>query len=242
MKMSEPPRAEPASAAGISRLFEEVPRTYELTNRVLTLGLDVLWRRRAVHHALQWQCRQCLDVCTGTGEIAFYLRRFGGPGIAVSAVDFCEPMLRVAMRKPGADTIRFMQAAADSLPFRDESFDLVTLSFAARNLNVDRESFLKCLCEFRRVLRPGGRFVCVETSQPRSRLLRRLFHVYIGLVVRAVGGRLSGSDNAYRYLSHTIPRFLEPEALCIVLLKAGFASASFFPMTFGVAAVHTAVK
>ena len=209
---------------------------------MLTLGLDAIWRRKAARHALQGECRRALDVCTGTGEMAFYLRRFGGPGISVSAVDFCEPMLRVAMRKPGGAEIIFSKAEADSLPFPDGSFDLVTLSFAARNLNVDREHFLKCLREFLRVLRPGGRFVCVETSQPRSLLLRRLFHGYVWLVVHSVGSRLSGSDHAYRYLSYTIPRFFEPELFCAILRETGFSSVSFFRMTFGIAAVHTSMR
>lgn len=242
MNTTEHPDASPTTSARVSKIFEEVPGTYERVNHVLTLGLDVLWRRRAVRHALQGECRRVLDVCTGTGDMAFCLRRFGGPDIAIAAVDFCEPMLQVAMRKPGAAGIEFIKAAAGNLPFPDESFDLVTLSFAARNLNVDRETFLVCLREFRRVLRPGGRFVCVETSQPRSRFLRKCFHRYIGLVVHPVGRMMSGSSNAYRYLSHTIPRFYDPDTFCVILREAGFSSASFFRMTFGVAAVHTAVR
>jgi len=231
----------PPPAGRIGKLFEEVPETYERTNHVLTLGLDVIWRRKAVRHALGGECLRTLDVCTGTGDMAFCLRRFGRPDMSISAVDFCEPMLQVAMRKPGSAGIRFLKAVADNLPFPDESFDLVTLSFAARNLNTDRDSFLKCLREFRRVIRPGGRFVCVETSQPRSRFLRRCFHAYIGLIVRPVGRWLSGSDHAYRYLAHTIPRFHDPDEFCEVLRTAGFAEASFVRMTFGIAAVHTAV-
>ncbi len=226
----------------IQEAFAKVPPTYERINHILTLGLDIVWRRRAVRQAAAGGGTRWADLCSGTGETAAYLVRLALPNTEVCAVDFSEPMLAVARRKPEAARMRFVLADIQALPFDDGSMDLLTMSFAARNINLSPEAFLRALREFHRVLKPGGRFVLLETSQPKGALVRRLRNGYVRLLVAAIGGGLSGQRAAYAYLAQSIPRFHAPEVLADLLRTAGFARVSFRRLLLGAAAIHEAVK
>jgi demethylmenaquinone methyltransferase/2-methoxy-6-polyprenyl-1,4-benzoquinol methylase len=230
------------SGNAIIDIFAEVPKTYERVNRVLTLGLDVLWRNKAAKMAASGGGTKWLDVCTGTGEMAISLKGLAGEGVEVSAVDFSDPMLSVAKAKKDAEGIIFYNASVDNLPFPDDTFDLLTISFAVRNINRNPEYFLGCLREFCRVLKPGGRLLCLETSQPSSAIFRAIFHAYARFIIRPVGGMLSGSNRAYAYLSSTIPRFYSADELAGIIGRAGFKTVNFTRMTFGACAVHISVK
>lgn len=226
----------------LKNVFSEVPATYERVNRVLTLGLDRVWRRRAARIAAAAGGGQWVDMCTGTGETAVYLSRLAPEGTRIQAVDFSPAMMAEARKKREAARIEFVSADIHALPFSNESVDLITMSFAARNINVNRESLVHGLAELHRVLKPGGRFVNLETSQPPSCLVRKCFHLYVKLFVRQVGSRLSGSNTGYSYLSKTIPRFYPAEVLVDILRQAGFREVSFQRLMFGVAAIHQARK
>ena len=227
---------------GIQKMFSEVPHTYETVNHVMTLGMDILWRRRAAALAARRGGNRWLDMCTGTGETAAYLRRLGENGTTVVACDFCLPMVRPLMEKPEGRGVDLVLGDARALPFAGDAFDVVTMSFATRNLNVNREALVRAFREYFRVLKPGGCFVNLETSRPRSRLIRTLFHVYVGLTVRPLGTLISRSGAGYRYLSHTIPRFYGAEELASILREAGFARVTWSPLLFGAAAIHEATK
>jgi demethylmenaquinone methyltransferase/2-methoxy-6-polyprenyl-1,4-benzoquinol methylase len=227
---------------GIQKIFSEVPRTYELVNHLLTFGLDVRWRTKAARIAARGGGARWIDVCSGTGETAAGLSRLAGEHCLLVAADFSFPMLMRAALKPEARRIAFTLADARNLPFRDGSFDLVTMSFATRNINVDRDFLLGCFREFHRILKPGGRFVNLETSQPGAAWIRRLFHIYVRLTVRPVGRLLSGSRTAYAYLAHTIPRFYGAGHLSGILGQAGFSRVAVHPLLFGAAAIHEAEK
>ncbi len=229
-------------SGAVQRIFSGIEDTYEGINHLLTFGLDILWRRRAVRLAVRAGGRRWLDVCAGTGETACYLKRRAGPDVGVTAVDFSAPMLRTAARKPAAAGIHFTLADTGRLPFADGTFDLVTLSFATRNLKTGSQALPTVFAEIIRALRPGGRFVNLETSQPRRRLLRTLSRAYVGLVVRPVGRWISGSDAAYAYLSSTIPRFHGAEELAAILGAAGFEKVEYRSLLGGVAAIHIARK
>jgi demethylmenaquinone methyltransferase/2-methoxy-6-polyprenyl-1,4-benzoquinol methylase len=227
---------------GIQKMFSSVAGTYELVNRVLTVGLDAKWRRKAARIAGARGGKNWLDICSGTGETAMHLQRLAAAGTRVFAADFCPPMLEKARQKIEAQDVLFAVADAGELPFRKESFDLITISFATRNINTSRDALLGCFREFHRLLVPGGCFVNLETSQPRSGSLRRLFHLYVELLVKPVGRYISGSRAAYVYLSHTIPRFYDAQELAELLWEAGFSSVRFHNLLGGVAAIHEAVK
>lgn len=226
----------------VQRIFSDVPRTYELVNHVLTFGLDILWRKKAARIAASEGGKLWLDVCSGTGEMAIYLSRLGGQNTKVIAADFSLPMLHKISEKPEASGIFFTLADAGALPFPDNTFDLVTISLGTRNLNVRRENLIRCFREFHRVLKPGGRYVNLETSQPPSGIVRKLFHFYVRLVVRPLGSLLSGSKSGYSYLAYTIPRFYPAAELAEILREAGFGQVTYERLHFGLAAVHKAVK
>lgn len=226
----------------IRKIYSEIPDSYERVNHVLTFCLDIRWRNRAARSAVTAGGARWLDVCSGTGEMAALLRASAGNGTAIVAVDLSLPMLSRARGKPGGDSVLPCIGDARALPFPDDAFDLVMISFATRNLNIDRGALLECFREFRRVLKPGARFVNLETSQPPSRVLRKLFHMFVRLTVRRVGSMLSGAPAAYSYLSHTIPRFFSAEELSCILHEAGFTTVGFSRMSLGIAAIHTAVR
>jgi demethylmenaquinone methyltransferase / 2-methoxy-6-polyprenyl-1,4-benzoquinol methylase len=224
----------------LQEIFGEVAGTYELVNRVLTLGLDRPWRRAAARRAVRDGGTRWLDVCSGTGEMAQDLSRRAGEDVEIVALDFSLPMLSRARAKEMVRPVAFVLGDVKRLPFPDGTFDLVTISFATRNINLSRRVLTATYAEFRRVLRPGGRFVNLETSQPRNAMVRALFHAYVKLMVKRVGLRMSGSRAGYTYLATTIPRFYGAGELAGILGDAGFAAVSVKRLMFGAAAIHTA--
>lgn len=231
-----------APGAGIREMFAEVPRTYELVNHLMTFGLDAVWRRRAAGEASAVGGSRWLDVCTGTGEMAACLSRRAGPGTAVFAADFSLPMLKRALLKPFESRVGFVAGAAGALPFSDGSFDLVTISFATRNINVSRDALVASFREFNRVLRPGGVFVNLETSRPPARFIRSLLHLYARTVVSRLGSFISGSRTGYSYLDRTLRGFYGVGELASIIGEAGFSDVSFRRLTWGAVAIHRAVK
>lgn len=227
---------------GLRKIYFEISPTYELVNHAMTCGLDVIWRRKAARLAAARGGTLWLDVCSGTGEMASYLSRLSKQEANVIAADFSAPMIREAAKKPQASRIGFVMSDAKHLPFSDGTFDLVTTSYATRNMNTSRSDLTRCFAEFHRLLKPGGRYVSLETSQPRWTPIRKMFHLYVRLTVRPLGFIISGSRTGYAYLSHTIPRFYSAEELADVLRGAGFAEVSFQRLVFGAAAIHTATK
>lgn len=229
-------------ARSVKSIFAEVPATYELVNHLLTLGLDVLWRRRAAKIAATAGGGKWADMCTGTGEMAVCLSRLAPEGTSVYGVDFSEPMLAEARKKPEAERIEFIAADIKDLPFDDATLDVITMSFATRNINLSRDILIRSFAEYYRALKPGGRFVNVETSQPSLRLVRKCFHMYIRLFVKAIGSRVSGSRTAYAYLASTIPRFYSAAELAGIMREAGFEKVTFRRHLFGAVAIHQAFK
>jgi demethylmenaquinone methyltransferase/2-methoxy-6-polyprenyl-1,4-benzoquinol methylase len=227
---------------GLERIYTEIPARYEITNHVLTLGLDRLWRRRAARIAARRGGGRWIDLCSGTGEMAVLLKHLAGHDCTVFAADFSMPMLSRARTKPETGEILFVLSGIDALPFPDECFDLATISFATRNVDRGGETLVYAFREILRVLRPGGRFVNLETSRPRNPFVRTLFHSYVRLLVGPIGGAITGSRAGYAYLSSSIPRFHSRDRLSEILREAGFSEVESVPFFFGAAAVHTAVR
>ncbi len=227
---------------GVQRIFSQVPHTYETVNHVLTLGLDILWRRQAAKVAASCRGSRWLEVCSGTGQMSFLLDSLATRGTRLIATDFSLPMLLTARRKPKASRLHLALCDALRLPFPDDSFDLVAVSFATRNINLNRTTLIEAFSEFCRVLKPGGMLINLETSQPPRRIIRWLFHQYLRLVVRPVGHLISGSRVGYGYLSQTARHFYHAEELRESLFAAGFTRVDFHCMAFGVVAIHRALK
>ncbi len=226
---------------GIQKIYSEIPKTYEFINHVLTFGFDIYCRRKAVKMALADGGDTFLDICSGTGEIAVYLKSRSN-GAKVVAADFSLPMMKIGAAKPEAKDITFIITEAGKLPFRNDYFDLITISFATRNINKSREILTGYFREFRRVLKPGGRFINLETSRPKNPVIRKLMDLYVAVTVKWIGRTISGSKYGYNFLASTIPRFYSSGVLAEILNDAGFSEVHEHPMFFSAAAVHKAVK
>lgn len=234
----------------IQQIFSRIPHTYELINHILTCGFDMCLRR----YAARWVNRNghqsttatsqdfWLDVCCGTGEMAYCLSYLAKPTTTIIAADFTPAMLHYAAQKPRRSQVAFTLAEATNLPFPSNSFDLITISFSTRNINLNRDHLLRCLKEFHRILKPGGQFINLETSQPASLILRKLFHTYVKTLVKPIGTIISGSAVAYRYLAQTIPRFYDAPTLARIIKEAGFNQVVYYPLVSGLAALHAGIK
>ena len=224
----------------MQKMFADIPATYELSNIVLTLGLDQLWRRTAARVAAQQGGKLIIDICCGTGDMTRLLRRQAGHDTFIVGCDFSLPMVRLAQKSLRGQRAAFVVADVDALPFRNETFSVATISFGLRNLNLDEKVLCRRFMEIGRRLAPAGVFVCAETSQPKNALLRLLFHFYVRLVVGQLGSLISGNRPAYKYLAWTIPRFYPLEKLREILCNAGFNKVSGKRLFPGIAATTVA--
>jgi demethylmenaquinone methyltransferase/2-methoxy-6-polyprenyl-1,4-benzoquinol methylase len=227
---------------GVLKVFSEVAHLYELVNHVLTFGLDIPWRKRAAQVAASGGGSHWLEVCSGTGEMAVNLQKLAGSGTKIVVSDFSLPMVSRAAEKDELRETTISLTDSQELPFPDNTFDLVTISFATRNITPNRERLLVFFREFHRVLKPGGRFVNLETSQPSSTPVRIAFRFYTKQVIKLIGRIISGSKTGYAYLAHTVPRFFNAETLSDILYESGFSKVNYITMTFGAVAIHKAVK
>ena len=211
-----------------------------MINHLLTFGLDILIRQKAASLVTRLDGFRWLDVCSGTGEMAASLHHIAKSNTQILSSDLSLDMLRQAKEKQEFKGILQTLADSGSLPFHDDTFDLVTISYATRNLNPTKERLTKYLKEFRRVLKPGGTFINVETSQPKSSLIRTLYHLYIRLVVRRLGKMISGSKTGYAYLSYTVPRFYPAREFAQIIKLAGFHDIKWQSYFLGIFAIHQA--
>jgi demethylmenaquinone methyltransferase/2-methoxy-6-polyprenyl-1,4-benzoquinol methylase len=224
-------------------MFDRIVPRYDLMNRVMTAGRDVAWRRLAVREALRGSeaSRQTvLDVATGTGDLALALHQ-AGTGTVVG-LDFSANMLREATYKASDATmigrLGWVEGDAMALPFRDETFDAVTVGFGLRNM----PSYPGALREMARVLRPGGTLVCLETTTLPVAALRPAFDWYFSRVVPFIGGILSGDGDAYAYLPRSAAAFPDAAALGRMMLESGFRSVRYLRLGAGTVALHVGRK
>ena len=230
----------------LHHIFTAVPRRYDLINHIITGGLDRRWRIKAARECLGQQPRKVLDLCCGTGDLAIHLAQLADYDLELAGVDYSLPMLEIATKKVERSArgrrVSFIHGDVASLPFADGCFDCVGTSFAFRNLTYKNPLAPRCLDEILRVLSPNGRFIIVESSQPKVRLIRKIFHLYLRWFVFRAGYLLSGNRGAYHYLAESAARFYTSEELQEILLGAGFRQVYFRPLLLGAAAIHVAVK
>jgi len=227
-------------------MFTAIPRRYDLINRIITLGQDKQWRDKAARECLKSKPARVLDLCCGTGDLAINLARLAENNLEITGLDYSQPMLDIATKKAEllarGKKLSFIHGDAGNLPFPDGYFDFAGISFAFRNLTYKNPFVQQHLAEVFRVLKPGGRFVIVESSQPKSRLIREIHHLYLRSFVFIVGYWLSGNRQAYRYLAESAARFYNPEEVQEMLLKTGFRQVSYQPFLFGAVSIHVATK
>jgi len=225
-------------------MFVAVPPRYDIVNHIVTLGLDVRWRNLAARECLASGTKTFLDLGCGTGDLALTVSRIAAREAAIAGLDYSQPMLDRAVTKAHQRRIpiSFIRGDAAALPFPDAALDCVGISFAFRNLTYKNPNTRQYLSEVLRVLRPGGRFVIVESSQPPSVIFNWIFQRHVRWFVRPSGMLVSGNPGAYRYLSESVTRFYTAPEAVRLLMETGFSQVAFRRLFFGAAALHVAVK
>lgn len=221
-------------AGFVRRAFASIAGRYVLTNHVLSLGIDVLWRRTTARKVAALNPGVVLDVATGSGDLAQAVQK-ACPAATVLGLDFSAPMLREA-RKRGLKNL----AVADALnmPVRDAAADVLTVAFGLRNM----ASWPGALREMSRVLRPGGSLFVLDFSLPASAVMRRMHLFYLRRVMPRIAGLLTGERAAYEYLCNSIEKFPCGGAMCSLIKENGFTHAEARPLSGGIASLYHAVK
>lgn len=228
---------DPESASrAVREMFTAIAPRYDLLNHLLSANIDKLWWRRTARTFSAILARpnaKVLDLCCGTGDMAFALRRQGSEA-NITGADFSHAMLvRATAKSAGRSNMQWIEADALHLPFPDESFDLATSAFGFRNLADYDAGFREIL----RILRPGGECGILEFSEPRG-LRGKIYNVYFKSVLPRIGRLISGSTGAYSYLPASVQRFPGPQELLERMRAAGFRTASWTPYTFGIAGLY----
>jgi demethylmenaquinone methyltransferase / 2-methoxy-6-polyprenyl-1,4-benzoquinol methylase len=225
----------------VQDMFSAIAPRYDLLNHVLSFNIDRWWWWRAARtfsEVLSRPDARALDVCCGTGDMAFALqRRAGAQGAKIVGADFAHPMLQRALTKSTGRSPGWVEGDALRLPFPDASFDLVTSAFGFRNL-ADYDAGLR---EIVRVLRPGGQCGILECSAPAG-AIGKVYSVYFARVLPAVGTAISGVKGPYAYLPASVARFPRPPEMLQRMKDAGFGKASWTPYTFGTATLYAGRK
>jgi demethylmenaquinone methyltransferase / 2-methoxy-6-polyprenyl-1,4-benzoquinol methylase len=221
-------------------MFTSIAPRYDLLNHVLSVNVDRLWWRRAARTfsaLLKRPESQVLDLCCGTGDMAFALRRRAKASASIWGADFSHAMLRRASKKSRGTTLRWIEADALCLPFPDGQFDLVTSAFGFRNLT-DYDAGLD---EILRVLKTGGECGILDFGQPEG-WFGNIYGFYFRRVLPQIGGLISGVKGPYSYLPASVERFPHPTQMVERMRSAGFREASWTPYTFGIAGLYRGKK
>ena len=231
------PHAAPDKASRVEAMFAAIARSYDLNNRLHSLGRDQAWRKATVRMAGLQGGETVADVACGTGDLAMAFADAGAG--RVIGLDFTQKMLDLAETKKRGRSIEYRHADAMDLPLDDAGVDVVSIAFGIRNVSDPA----KALREFFRVLVPGGRLLVLEFSEPRHPLLRRFHHLYCHHVMpRTATWIARDRTGAYRYLPRSVETFLDRDALAAAVTEAGFTDVTTKPLTGGIAAIHRGVK
>jgi demethylmenaquinone methyltransferase/2-methoxy-6-polyprenyl-1,4-benzoquinol methylase len=242
-------QTEAEASRKVREMFTQIAPRYDLLNHLLSLQLDRLWRARVARQLrpiLDRPDAMVLDLCCGTGDLAFSLARSGRA--RVMGADFSHAML-VRAREKGralalaanandAAVVPFLEADALRLPFADASFDLATTAFGFRNL----ANYEAGLAEILRILKPGGTLAILEFTEPPDGIFGNLYRWYFRKLLPRIGGLLSGDRSAYTYLPASVSRFFRPVELAALMTSVGYRSVDCQVWTFGTVALHTGIR
>ena len=224
----------------VAQMFDNISGNYDNLNRVISFGIDVAWRKKVLKLVSEKNPKTILDIATGTGDLAILMAQTAAEKII--GLDISAGMLEVGANKIAAKNlsgrIEMMLADSESIPFEDQTFDAITVAFGVRNF----EHLEIGLAEILRVLKPGGIFVILETSNPTKIPFKQGYVFYTKYILPIIGKLFSKDNSAYGYLSESAAVFPFGEALNNILKKIGFIDVKSMPQTFGVATIYSASK
>ena len=224
----------------VEQMFDNISEKYDFLNRVLSMGIDVKWRKRVVKKIQKANPETILDIATGTGDLAIQMAH--ATQAKITGFDLSAGMLEVGRKKIAElnleDRIEMIQGDAENMPFADNSFDCITVSFGVRNF----ENLSKGLDEINRVLKPGGTFIILEFSQPESFPMKQLYAFYSKQILPRIGKRISKDQSAYTYLPESVKAFPYGEEMINILKKSNFSKISDKKLTFGIASIYESSK
>jgi demethylmenaquinone methyltransferase/2-methoxy-6-polyprenyl-1,4-benzoquinol methylase len=224
----------------VRTMFDSIAYRYDILNHLLSSGLDILWRKKAIRLLAEYHPNQILDVATGTADLAIEAAHLQPQRIV--GVDISEKMLeraRVKIQKKNLNQVIALQAcAAEKLPFSNETFDVAMAAFGVRNF----ENLNTGLAEFYRVLKDGGIALVLEFSRPKKFPIQQLYNFYSKTLLPTLGGLISKNKTAYEYLPNTVAEFPDGEDFCNILRSVGFSKVEFYTQTFGIATIYIAGK
>lgn len=220
----------------IAEMFDSIAPKYDFLNHLLSFNIDRNWRRKLLNIVGTSNCgSKVLDIACGTGDIS---RGLSKRGYLVTGMDISENMLKIAREKSSKHNISYIQGSADKIPFENDSFSTVTISFGIRNFDNRRE----CIDEIYRVIAPGGRLAILEFAIPKNKLWRSLYKFYILKLLPSIGKIISGKKYPYQYLPASTIDFPQREAFCEELKKGRFINTDYKSLTGGVACIYTSKK
>lgn len=225
----------------VASMFNNISGTYDFLNHFLSLGIDIIWRKKAIKELLKDQPQKILDVATGTGDFAFESIKILRPR-QIIGVDISAGMLEVAKKKINERNLSqvFSVQLGDSegLHFEDNTFDAITVAFGVRNY----ENLEKGLTDMLRVLKPGGKVVILEFSKPRNFPIKQLYHFYFKYATPFFGGLFSKDKKAYAYLEESVQAFPDGSNFTALMEKVGYKNTKYRSLTFGISAIYTGIK
>lgn len=223
-------------------MFDNIAHKYDFLNHFFSLGIDILWRKRAIRLIKKTNPKNILDVATGTGDFAILTARQYSAVDSITGIDISEGMLEVGRRKIKEgklqDKISFKKADSEALPYGDQTFDAVTVAFGVRNF----ENLEKGISEMHRVLTDDGVIAIIEFSKPKRFPIKQLFGFYFKWIMPTIGNWLSKDSRAYTYLPESVDAFPEGEAFQLILSKIGFSKVQIIPLSGGIASIYFASK
>lgn len=224
----------------VAKMFDNISHRYDFLNHFLSLGIDKIWRKKAISLLKSNPPALLLDVATGTGDFALQALELNPEKII--GIDISEGMLEAGRKKIRAKSlenrIELKYADSENLPFAENTFDAVTVAFGVRNF----ENLEKGLQEIYRVLKPGGRIVVLEFSQPRRFPFKQIYNFYFSTILPRVGRLISSDKAAYTYLPESVKAFPDGENFIVILRHVGFKSTQCKALTFGISSIYSAAK
>jgi demethylmenaquinone methyltransferase/2-methoxy-6-polyprenyl-1,4-benzoquinol methylase len=225
----------------VARMFDSISWRYDLLNRVLSVGVDIYWRKRAIRELKDLKPKLILDVATGTGDFAIQAARSLNPD-KIIGVDISTGMMDLGKKKVDekglGDKIELRRGDSENLPFEENKFDAVIVAYGVRNF----ENLEKGLTEMLRVVKPGGKVVVLEFSKPYRFPFKEFYWLYFKFVVPVVGRMLSKDRSAYDYLPESIHAFPRGKAFIEILDRLGYKNTACKPLTFGITSIYTGTK